>query len=359
MGNTTNVLVFKEPPDANYKVSKHDGALLYTSATDRTYTLESAADVYPVQYTFKSTGTGTLTIEGALSETIDGELNVTLNQNDSISIVSDGTNWIIINNMSTTQKPFDLAVAEGSVSGYSKVNKFGEAIDCDSGVKTDIWDGANGSLSTDIWSPPTQARTHQITSTSTNDTSAGTGARTIKVYGLTDWDTAEVNETITMNGTSNVATANNYVIIHRMKAVTWGSSGVNEDDITATADTDSTITAAILTGQNQTQMMIYGIPSTQSLQVKQFLAEIVKGTGSSQRADGEILWMPDPATNVVDNTAWTNKENFLLVEANNPWKHTYELPKSFSGAGIIKIQVTSNSNGTKAIGAMDAYVVDN
>ena len=107
-------------------------------------------------------------------------------------------------------KDFSAEVALGNVSGWDHINKFGEALDADLSVDTDIWDGADGTTSTDVWVAPTTARTHDITSTSANDDGEGTpltGARTVEVYGLTAWNTAEVSETVTLNGTANVATA--------------------------------------------------------------------------------------------------------------------------------------------------------
>ncbi len=264
-----------------------------------------------------------------------------------------------------TPKDVGLACSLGKVGGYGTVNKFGEAIDCNSGDATDIWDGANGSTSTDIWLPPTAARIHTIVSTSDTDSDSGganpqaAGARTLRVYYLPDWDTKEATEDVILDGTDGVAMSASAVMIHRMKVLTWGANGVNAGVITATAASDATVTAAILAGQNQTQMCIYGIPSVQKLRVRKFMASIVKNTGTTQRADGEILMMIDPETNVVSGTAWTNKENFLLVEGQSPWEHEYDPPKKFDGPCIVKVQVTSNTNGSKAIAAFDAYLVDN
>ena len=166
-----------------------------------------------------------------------------------------------------------LGIPKGDFSGYTAVNKFGRSTDVDDGVNTDIWDVANAnsypSAALDqqaIWVPPTTARTHQIASTSANDDGdpVGTGARTIQVYGLTGWGAAETSEVVTMNGTTDVATSSSYVIIHRMKVLTYGGSGPNVGSITATADTDDTITAMIAPGEGQTQMAIYGFPSTQT-----------------------------------------------------------------------------------------------
>ena len=261
---------------------------------------------------------------------------------------------------------FGLAVSLGLVPGYSKVNKFGESVDCDSGDPTDIWDGADGATSTAIWVPPKAARIHTIVSGSDTDSDSGgtnpqaAGARTLRVDYLADWDTGEASETVILDGTQGVAMNNACVMINRMEVMTWGANGKNAGVLTATAATDATITSAISAGNNQTQQMIYGVPSTKKLRIARLLAEIVKSTGATQRADAEFLAMRDPATNVVSNTAWTNKENFLIVEANNPWMHPYgPIYKSCNGPCIVKIQVTSNSNGSKAIGAMDAYLVDN
>lgn len=257
-------------------------------------------------------------------------------------------------------KNFGLEVSLGNVAGYQTVNKFGEANDCDSGVLTDIWDGADGTTSTDIWVPPTAARLHDLVSTSVDDNSTRQGAKTIRVYGLTDWDTAEISEDIIMNGTTTVTTVNSYVIIHRIKVLTWGTIGSNAGVITATAQVDGTVTAAVLTGNNQTQMCIYGVPSVQDLRVSKFLASLVKGTGTTQRGNGEVLTMTDPATNVANNTAWTNKENFLLVEGNAPWEHDYDnVPKKFNGPCIVKIQVFTDANNVTVIGGFDAFLVDN
>lgn len=48
------------------------------------------------QVTIKNSGAGVITVDAVFSETIDGNLTATLNQYDSLTVVSNGTNWIII-----------------------------------------------------------------------------------------------------------------------------------------------------------------------------------------------------------------------------------------------------------------------
>ena len=258
---------------------------------------------------------------------------------------------------------FGSEVSRGRVSGYTKVNKFGQTSNADNAVPTDIWDG---STTTPIWVPPTVARIHAIASASDVDSDVGgsvaqgAGLRTVRVFGLLSWDLPEVSEDVIMDGTNPVNTADAYVIIYRIVGLTWGANGVNTGLITATAATDSTITAEIVAGGNQTQMIIFGVPSTQSLQIKKIQAEIVGIVGATRRAECELLVMTDPVTSVGDNTAWINKENFSLEEGDNPWSHDYgDVPKSCPGPCILKIQATATVNDTKVTAAMDAYIVDN
>lgn len=252
---------------------------------------------------------------------------------------------------------FALEVSLGNVTGYTKINKFGCAPDADSGVDTDIWDGADGATSTDIWVPPTTARTHDIVSTDANDDGApvGTGMRTIRIYGLTAWNTAEVSEDIILNGTTNVATANSYVIIHRMKGLSFGSVASNVGIITATAQTDGTVTAVIQPGMGQTLMSIYGVPSIQTISIVGIFASILKSGGGSPKADMKLL--VDERADQSDS-GFLNKELFQLSTSLNIGR-IYGVPKTFAGPCIIKMQVNTDTINSVVTAEFDAYVVDN
>jgi hypothetical protein len=153
----------------------------------------------------------------------------------------------------SSRGPIELEIARGNVPGISVVNKISRNIEVDSGVTADAWDGghtvASGGVSL-VWVAPTQARVHQLVSSSTADDGdpVGNGARTVKVWYLPDWDTPETSITVTMDGTTNVALPS-LVIINRMQVVTKGAaSGPNAGIIKATADTDGTISSQIRVG---------------------------------------------------------------------------------------------------------------
>lgn len=152
-----------------------------------------------------------------------------------------------------TQRDFYLEVSRGNIAKASRVNKAGHNSDIDTTTDPeDIWDAGG------IWVPPTTSRVHNIVSSSSLDTGAGTGARTVTIQGL-DGSYNFATETVTLNGTTPVATVNSYTIIDFMFVVTAGSLETAQGVITATAQVDSTVTAQINVGDNQTHMAIFQI----------------------------------------------------------------------------------------------------
>lgn len=253
-----------------------------------------------------------------------------------------------------------LSIVLGLISGQGSNNKFGRATNCDSGVLTDVWDRANVADNQPTWLAPTAARVHAIVSTNDNDGKTGapssTGARTLRVWGLTGWGVAETYEDVTLDGTTSVNTTGSYVIIHRMKVLTFGASGPNVGKITATAATDATVTAQIEVGEGQTQMAIYGIPSTQTLVVPGFYGSIERDSPTGAGALYRLLWSEDvqnqPAVFTIKHTISTNV-------AAAPFYQPYLPYNRFTGPGILKLQVQADANDVFADGGFGIILVDN
>ena len=251
----------------------------------------------------------------------------------------------------------NLDIARDFYTGISKVNKFGRSTNVDQNEDTDVWDGANSSDDEKIWVAPTQARVHNITSTSTSDDGApvGVGARTIKIYGLTDWDTPEVSETVSLNGTSDVATSNSYVIIHRMKVVTWGATSINVGTIKATAVTDGTVTAQINAGEGQTQMAIYGIASNQTIALPQYYCSAIR-SASSLSVKVSLLVNTNPA---VELTNFLVKHTMgIATEGTSYAAHRWSPYYTVDGPAIIKIQANSSIGNTDVSAGFDGIIKD-
>jgi hypothetical protein len=174
----------------------------------------------------------------------------------------------MIYNPSITQyertEAFELQVARGMIAGHKHLFKFGNNSDVNGSIET-IW--SNSSL----YVYPTVAMQMSVSSSSANDSSAGTGARTVSVQGL-DQNYNEVAETIVLNGQSAVLTTNTFIRVFRAFVITAGSTETAQGTIyigtgTITGGIPATIYAEIPLGENQTLMAIWTVPANYTFYV--------------------------------------------------------------------------------------------
>lgn len=78
-----------------YALTAGDHVIVATSGTWNA-TLPTAASIAGREYIIKNSGTGIVTVVTTSSQTIDGELTFALAQYESITVISNGTNWVII-----------------------------------------------------------------------------------------------------------------------------------------------------------------------------------------------------------------------------------------------------------------------
>lgn len=122
-------------------------------------------------------------------------------------------------------EPFEFQVGRGQIAYHSVVHVFGYNPDIDAGVEETVWT-AGGILG----HPPSPA-IMSVSSTSANDTSAGTGARTVYILGINGTG-GYTSETVVLNGQTAVNTVHAYDSIERMDVATVGSGGKNAGNIT-------------------------------------------------------------------------------------------------------------------------------
>lgn len=254
---------------------------------------------------------------------------------------------------------FFIEAARGRIAGVTTINKFGLAPSGVQTTATDIWGRADATPTQQIWLAPTAARVHAIVSTSASDdgSPAGVGARTVKVYGLTSWSTAETSETVTLDGTTPVNTANSYVIIHRMKVLTSGGTSINVGTISATAATDSTVTAIILPGNGQTEMAIYGIPSIQSAFLLRWSAAVDQSGGATATVDFRLLVNENPDVQTVN---FLRKDDMAVQSTGSSnCDRNYGSPPKYAGPCIIKVQAIGSAADIDAKSGFDLLLINN
>jgi hypothetical protein len=154
-------------------------------------------------------------------------------------------------------EPFELQVARGQIQAHSIVTIAGYNSDVDQS-----WEMITpvGNLSY-----PAAALQMTVSSADADDTSAGTGARTVLITGL-DANYAVISETVTMNGQTAVTTTNSFLRINSMLVTTAGTSLANEGIIyigtgTVTSGVPATIYNVISAGFNNATSSQYTIPA--------------------------------------------------------------------------------------------------
>lgn len=114
-----------------------------------------------------------------------------------------------------------------------------------------------------------------VSSTSTSDTSAGTGARTIRITYLNAAGNGPFTETVTLNGTTAVNTTNsNIALIERLEVLTVGSGGGNAGTIrihTTTAGGGS-IWGSIAASDNRTYWAHHYVPNNKTIYINSIIA---------------------------------------------------------------------------------------
>ena len=253
---------------------------------------------------------------------------------------------------------YALSAARGDVLGVKTLNKFGRAVSGVQSTTTDIWDRADATPTQQIWLAPTAARIHTIASTDAQDTTGGTGVNTVIISYLPDWDTKETTETVTGDLNAGIPMLNAAVMIHRMKTVPQATTADNNVGIiTATAATDGTVTAQILALEGQTQMAIYGIPSTQTLYLDDIHGSINKSSGSAATINFKLVVNPNPNVQTVSFLIKNTRGVQSTGTSSEAWNFTP--PYKIAGPAIIKMQGIASTSDVEGSAGFDGYIVDN
>lgn len=167
-------------------------------------------------------------------------------------------------------RDYFAAVGFGQIDGHSRIAVIGNNPDIDTAPE-DIWSGGG----TYPWM--TGATTLEVVSSSANDTSAGTGARTALIAGL-NTSYAPISQTVTLNGTTPVAVSTQFFRINSFLIMSAGSGEVNAGDITLRDAGGGTTRALIQTGYGIGRQSQYTVPAGFTLAIHSTVMSINRPT---------------------------------------------------------------------------------
>lgn len=233
---------------------------------------------------------------------------------------------------------YPLQVALGAVVNTTGYQIHGENPDVDTGTE-DVWSQGG------TWVPPTAARVHAIVSASANDTAAGTGARTLQVWGLNAAGT-EVTETVALNGVTPVNTVNSYLYIRKMRVLTAGSGGTNAGAITATAATDNSVSSAIPLGLGESHEATFMVPTGYTALVTSWWCA-VQGAANT-RVDAALV-----GYTTANNARVEYSHVAVQVGGTSTFQQVYQFPLTFPALTILKVRATSGSDNADVHAGMN------
>lgn len=188
---------------------------------------------------------------------------------------------------------YTLAAGANRIAGQSAVTAFGYSPNTGSGVSNiNVWEPQVA------WSLATTPVGIEYKSSSTNDTTGGTGARKIVVIGIGPNFVLQV-ETVTMNGTTVVASAYTWMAINTMivlddPSTGFGSNKTNVGDISAKVTGAGAIHGWIAAGKGVSHHGRYTVPAGYTWLINNFFALGNKaGSASASYSTNAIFVSPN------------------------------------------------------------------
>lgn len=227
-------------------------------------------------------------------------------------------------------EPFELQVSRGQVAYHRTNFKFGFNPDVDDALET-VW--AQGGL----YSYLSAASVLTVSSSNANDTAAGTGARTVEIFGL-DASYNEISETISLNGQTAVNTSQSYLRINRAIVRTAGSGGQNAGVIyagtgTVTAGVPANIYTTIAAGDNQTLMALWTVPAGYTAYLHEVLVTVAT-VQNNKYCTATLVARPLGQVFQV-------KDKFVISEGSHD--QSYNFPLKFDEKTDIEVRAIGDS----------------
>jgi hypothetical protein len=223
--------------------------------------------------------------------------------------------------------------------GWTPVHIRGRNQDIDTGSVEDLISSATE------YPWPSVATTTVVVSDSADDTSEGTGARTIKITILNS-SYELVSVTVTMNGTSNVDIGTAALRVLSAEVVSVGSNGVNVGNISVKQDMD--VLSEIQAGAGQSTFGVYTVPySFEKAWLLGWFATINKSTSIDFSLLGNDIISADVSIMIrkFNGQSWLNIET-IGIDIRSNWSYVYPVAVMLEPRTDIKLIASVSENNT-------------
>lgn len=243
-----------------------------------------------------------------------------------------------------------IPISLGLVPGVSLDNFLGINSDIDSGGLEDLISQGG------TYEFLTVADFLEISSSNTNDTLLGTGARKILIQGCGE-NYVEQTETVEMNGTTVVTTVNKFIRVNNVYVVDSGTGNENAGDISIVDQATSATTVSFIgIGDNRALQFIYTVPAGKTAVIMQLTGSISRGSGSSsiKEASTRLQVRPFGFTNFIPLGQVSSRSDGSSVNGSD-----LSYPAAAAEKSDIRAIGDSLSNNTEVSLSASLIIVDN
>lgn len=244
---------------------------------------------------------------------------------------------------------FSDRVAQGKVKGASTWNKFGYNDTISTGTPQMLAE-FGGTFVQNIGT----AETLSIVSDDAADTSAGTGLRTVVIFGVDD-DWNEITDVVAMNGVTPVTSNLSFLGINRMTIYQSGTALSNVGTITATTSGGGVTMATMPAGKGTTQQCFFYVPAGETFLTTWLYFDAIKSSGGG---NPEVTFygyiyssLVDSQFEIYEDTVDTSVGDHLQLKPAEPFVVTEK--------SIIWFEVSSTSNNTSVRGRFSGKLLRN
>jgi hypothetical protein len=246
-----------------------------------------------------------------------------------------------------SSSPYLYDIAEGNVTGHVGWSKTGFNGDVDN-AEEDMWPYGG------LYVFPAAATKMDLVSSSANDDGApvNTGALTVTIYGLAA-NYTELSETLTMNGTTPVTTANTYFRINNMRVASVGTNGSPVGNLTLSETGGTTYRYAyIRAGFHRQRQFIYTVPFGKTLYISSMTVSGVN-TASGHWCRFTLRANYDEKSDIILATNhFMYFAEYQVVDQS--FLRTFCLPMKFPATTTIRMNVVSDASGANEICSCEA-----
>lgn len=242
-----------------------------------------------------------------------------------------------------TAIPYGQAVTMGMIFKNSRSTAFGHNPSIANGVTADVWEGGG------IYPFLSAASQLELVSSSASDAAAGTGARSFVLSGL-DANYNPISETVILNGTTAVATVQNYLRVNSNIISSAGSGLVNAGDVTVRVVGAGATLGIARSGYGYNRSCIYTVPAGSTLYVEDIFMSVAGAASQNGGVFGYKRRNPNGTLYI------TNEYN---VTSNSPFQRVPLLGGPVLQKTDLVIQCTGNQAATNVFASIEGVLIDN